>query len=68
MILQSVRHPISCIWVCYTNDPQKKGVYGSAPALDLTTSLQSDFTVALPSHANATGSYISVRVGVGVGL
>ena len=28
MILQGVGHPISCLGVCYANDPQKGGAYG----------------------------------------
>ena len=42
MTLQGVRHPISCLRGCYANDPPKWGSYGSAPALDQTTSLLSD--------------------------
>ena len=42
-ILQKVGHPITCLGVCYVNNP-KKGKYTThAPALDPTTSLQSDF-------------------------
>ena len=33
---------ISCLGVCYTNDPQKGGYTTPAPALDLTTSLRGD--------------------------
>ena len=43
MILQGVGHQISCIGVCYANDPKKGGYTMPAPALDLTTSLRSDF-------------------------
>ena len=43
MILQGVGHPISCLGVCYVNDPQKGGCTTHAPALDLTTSLRGDF-------------------------
>ena len=45
MILQEVGHPISCLGVCYANDPQKEGGGGmaSAPTPDLTTSLRGDF-------------------------
>ena len=43
MILQGVGHPISCLGVCYANDPQKGGYTTPAPALDLTTSLRGDF-------------------------
>ena len=42
MILQGVGHPISCLGVCYANDPQKGGYTTPAPALDLTTSLRGD--------------------------
>ena len=43
MILQGVGHPISCLGVCYANDPKKGGYTTPAPALDLTTSLRGDF-------------------------
>ena len=43
MILQGVGHPISCLGVCYANDPKKGGYTPLAPALDLTTSLRGDF-------------------------
>ena len=43
MILQGVGHPISCLGVCYANDPKKGGYMTPAPALDLTTSLRGDF-------------------------
>ena len=43
MILQGVEIPISCLGVCYTNDPLKGGCVASAPTLDLTTSLRDDF-------------------------
>ena len=43
MILQGVRHPISCLGVCDANDPPKEGCMASAPTLDVTTSLQGDF-------------------------
>ena len=43
MILHGVGHPISCLGVCYANDPQKGGYTTPAPALDLTTSLRGDF-------------------------
>ena len=42
MILQGVGHPISCLGVCYANDPKKGGYTTPAPALDLTTSLRGD--------------------------
>ena len=42
MILQGVRHPISCLGVCYANDPKKGGYTTPVPALDLTTSLRGD--------------------------
>ena len=42
MILQGVGHPISCLGVCYANDPKKGGYMTPAPALDLTTSLRGD--------------------------
>ena len=44
MILQGVGHPISCLGVCYANDPKKGGYKTPAPALDLTTSLRGDFS------------------------
>ena len=44
MILQRVGHPISCLGVCYANDPQKGGYMTPAPALDLTTSLRGDLS------------------------
>ena len=47
MILQGVGHPISCLGVCYANDPKKGGYTTPAPALDLTTSLRGDFRIAL---------------------
>ena len=40
MILQKVGHPISCLGVCYANDPKKGGYM----TLDLTTSLRGDFS------------------------
>ena len=43
MILQGVGHPISCLGVCYANDPKKGGYTTPVPALDLTTSLRGDF-------------------------
>ena len=48
MILQGVRHPISCLRVCYVNDPYaihtpKGGCMAFAPTRDLTTSLRGDF-------------------------
>ena len=46
MILQKVGHQISCLGVCYANDPKKGGYTTPAPALDLTTSLRGDL---LPS-------------------
>ena len=45
MILQGVGHPISCLGVCYVNDPKKGGYMTPAPALDLTTSLRGDSSV-----------------------
>ena len=47
MILQGVGHPISCLGVCYANDPKKGGYMTPAPALDLTTSLPGDFVAKL---------------------
>ena len=47
MILQGVGHPISCLGVCYANDPKKGGYMTPAPALDLTTSLRGDFVTNL---------------------
>ena len=48
MILQGVGHPISCLGVCYTNDPKKGGYTTPTPALDLTTSLRGDFHLHPP--------------------
>ena len=42
-ILQGVGHQISCLGVCYANDPKKGGYTTLVPALDLTTSLRGDF-------------------------
>ena len=42
MILQGVGHPISCLGVCYANDPKKGGYMTPTSALDLTTSLRGD--------------------------
>ena len=48
MILQGVGHQISCLGVCYANDPpQKRGYTTPAPALDLTTSLRGDFYTSI---------------------
>ena len=47
MILQGVGHQISCLGVCYANDPRKGGYTTPAPALDLTTSLRGDFATFL---------------------
>ena len=44
MILHGVGHQISCLGVCYANDPQKGGYATPVHALDLTTSLRGDFT------------------------
>ena len=49
MILQGVGHPISCLGVCYANDPKKGGYTTPAPALDLTTSLRRDFLSGVPT-------------------
>ena len=49
MILQGVGHPISCLGVCYANDPKKGGYMTPAPALDLTTSLRGDFQTKILS-------------------
>ena len=46
MILQGVGHPISCLGVCYANDPKKGGYMTPAPALDLTTSLRGDLAIS----------------------
>ena len=44
MILLRVRHLISCLGVCYVNDPQEGGGdMVSTPGLDLTTSFRRDF-------------------------
>ena len=63
MILQGIRHPISCLGVCYVNDPQKGGggCMASAPTLDLTTSLQGDF-----SQGTCADGVARVALGVGV--
>ena len=45
MILQGVGHQISCLGVCYANDPRKGGYTTPAPALDLTTSRRGDFSL-----------------------
>ena len=42
MILQGVGHEISCLGVCYANDPEKGGCMASAPMPDPTTSLPGD--------------------------
>ena len=65
MILQGVGHPISCLGVCYANDPQKGGYMTPAPALDLTTSLRGDFhssvcTWSLSSSMSGTVSTLLV--------
>ena len=47
---------MSCLAVCYANDPQKGGYTTPAPALDLTTSLRGDFDWPkknLPNHLGA---------------
>ena len=54
MILQGVGHPISCLGVCYANDPKKGGYMTPAPALDLTTSLRGDFVAFLNSVLRPT--------------
>ena len=57
MILQGVGHPISCLGVCYANDPKKGGYMPPAPALDLTTSLRGDFVrglIPMSLHAQLT--------------
>ena len=41
MISHGVGHQISCLGVCYANDPPNGGYSMHAPALDLTTSLRS---------------------------
>ena len=48
MILQGVGHPISCLGVCYANDPKKGGYMTPTPALDLTTSLRGDLVQRIP--------------------
>ena len=52
MILQGVGHPISCLGVCYANDPKKGGYTTPAPALGLTTSLE----VILGDHNSKIGT------------
>ena len=42
MIYKGVRHPISCLGVCYANDPPKMGVYSVRACACLTTSLRGD--------------------------
>ena len=49
MILQGVRHPISCLGVCCVNDSRKEGCMASEPALDLTTSLLGYFMANSPA-------------------
>ena len=69
MILQGVGHQISCLGVCYANDPPKRGGYTTpAPALDLTTSLRGDFHVplnSLPSVKTAKSSLARGHMGGG---
>ena len=48
MILQGVGHQISCLGVCYANDPKKGGYMTPAPALDLTNSLRGDIVEKAP--------------------
>ena len=71
MILQGVRHPISCLGVCYANDPKKGGYMTPAPALDLTTSLRGDFLNFLHGGPTTNGphppSYLSKLAGGGGG-
>ena len=55
MILQGVRHPISCLGVCYANDPPKGGYATPVPALDLTTSLRGDFSMFCRSSMPVRG-------------
>ena len=50
MILQGVGHQISCLGVCYANDPKKGGYTTPAPALDLTTSLRGDLHKSRNPH------------------
>ena len=57
MILQGVGHQISCLGVCYANDPKKGGYTTPAPALDLTTSLRGDFA----NHSQMTLKAVSLR-------
>ena len=57
MILQGVGHPISCLGVCYANDPKKGGYMTPAPALDLTTSLRGDFSIRKYEHNNFTNTF-----------
>ena len=55
-ILQGVGDQISCLGVCYANDPQKGGGIQHttpAPALDLTTSLQGAFCSKVCFAGNA---------------
>ena len=52
MILQGVGHPISCLGVCYANDPKKGGYMTPAPALDLTTSLRGDLVSSASGQEN----------------
>ena len=57
MILQGVGHQISCLGVCYANDPKKGGYTTPAPALDLTTSLQGDL-----KHQNCNAKFTAHRI------
>ena len=50
MILQGVGHQISCLGVCFANDPKKGGYTPPVLALDLTTSLRGDFPPFPPPY------------------
>ena len=60
MILQGLRHPISCLGVCYANDPQKGGCMASAPTLDLTTSLRGDLIFVHQVFESIDGSLLLI--------
>ena len=68
MILQGVGHPISCLGVCYANDPKKGGYTPLAPALDLTTSLRGDLecdgSLAPPPPLTRQGHLLDTGGGV----
>ena len=46
MILKGVGHQMSCLEVCYANDPPNRGYTTPAPAFHLTTSLQGELPIS----------------------